>query len=148
MHDKHNPQEALDLIRDTRQQALGVMDKWPWWYDAGYAFACGVLVLGQGLPTVYGLLCTMLGIGVLALIVRAYREQAGVWVNGYGPKRARWAAIGLGVLLLGLMGASIWFGRIQDIVWVPVMNGLIAALLAVVGSRIWMRLYRKDVRSL
>jgi hypothetical protein len=68
-------------------------------------------------------------------------------VNGYSPRRARWAAIGLAALLIGLMGVSIWFGRGQGVVWVPFANGLAAAVLGVIGMRVWMRLYRIDVRS-
>ena len=46
------------------------------------------------------------------------------------------------------MGVSIWFGRVQGVMWIPFANGLAAALLGVVGMRVWMRLYRIDARSL
>lgn len=140
--------EALNSIRATREQALGKMDYWPWWYDAGYALSCGLLVAGQGLPTVYGMVCLVVALVTLVVIVRKYQAETGVWVNGYGPKRARWAAIGLAALLIGLMVVNIWFGRVQDMAWAPVVTGLMGAGLGWLGMRVWMHFYRKDVADL
>jgi len=140
--------EALNSIRETREQALGKMDYWPWWYDAGYAAACGLLVAGQGLGTTIGVACTAVAIAILVLIMHKWQAETGMWVNGYGPKRARWAAFGLAGLLLGLMAISVWYGRVQDIIWVPIVCGIVAAVLGLVGMRVWMALYRKDVRDL
>lgn len=140
--------EALASIRETREQALGKMDYWPWWYDAGYAVACALLVAGQGLGTAIGLLCTAVALAVLVIIMRKWQADTGVWVNGYSPKRARWAAFGLAGLLIGLMVVSVVFGRVQGIVWVPLACGAVAAVLGLVGMRVWMALYRKDVKDL
>ena len=140
--------EALNSIRDTREQALGKMDHWPWWYDAGYAASCALLVAGQGLGTAIGLLSTGLAVLILGIIVRKWQAETGVWVNGYSPKRARWAAYGMVVVQLGLMGLSLWLGRVEGIVWVSLVCGALAAVLGVVGMRVWMHLYRKDVKDL
>lgn len=140
--------DALNSIRETREQALGKMDYWPWWYDAGYAASCALLVAGQGLGTAIGMACTAVAIAILVIIMRKWQAETGVWVNGYTPKRARWAAIGLAGLLIGLMAISVWFGRVQDNVWVPLVCGAIAAALGMVGMRVWMHLYRKDVKDL
>jgi len=140
--------EALNSIRETRAQALGKMDYWPWWYDAGYAASCALLVAGQGLGTAIGMVCTAVAIAVLVIIMRKWQSETGVWVNGYSPKRARWAAFGLAGLLIGLMGISIWFGRVQDMVWVPLLCGALGGLLGLAGMRVWMALYRKDVKDL
>lgn len=150
-HDKFDPAGALDAlnsIRDTREQALGKMDYWPWWYDAGYAASCALLVAGQGLGTGIGMACTAIALAILVIIMRKWQAETGVWVNGYSPKRARWAAFGLAALLIGLMAISIWFGRLQDVVWVPLVCGAIAAVLGLVGMRVWMALYRRDVKDL
>lgn len=140
--------EALNSIRETREQALGKMEYWPWWYDLGYAAACGLLVAGQGFSTAIGMACTFTAIIILVVIVRKWQSETGIWVNGYSPKRARWAAIGLAGLLVALMGLSIWLGRVQGMVWVPLLNGVIAAVLGTVGMRVWMHLYRKDAKDL
>lgn len=146
-HDQ-NPLEALEAIKAARQQALAQVDYWPWWYDAGYAAACGLLVMGQGLGTGIGMASSAVALALLIIIMRRWQSETGVWVNGYGPKRARWVAFSLAALLLVLMGISIWFGRVQGIVWVPVLNGVIAAVLGVIGMRVWMAFYRKDVADL
>lgn len=148
MTEGQNPQEALDMIRNSREQTLAKMDYWPWWYDCGYALACGLLVAGQGFPTQYGLLTITVALAVLVVIMRKWQAKTGVWVNGYRPRRARWAAFALAAILIGLMGVSIWFGRLEEIYWVPVVNGILAAGFGFVGMRVWMRLYRIDVRSL
>lgn len=140
--------DALKSIQDTREQALGKMDYWPWWYDAGYAASCALLVAGQGIGTGVGMLCTSIAIAILVVIMRKWQAKTGVWVNGYTPKRARWAAIGLAGLLIGLMGVSVVFGRMQDVIWVPIACGAVAAILGLVGMRVWMHLYRQDVKDL
>lgn len=140
--------DALNSIRDTRAQTLAKMNYWPWWYDLGYAAACAVLVGGQGFPLPVGPLSSALAIGILVVITRKWQAHTGVWVHGYAPKRARWAAIGLVVLLLGLAGLSIQFGQLKGIVWVPLVAAAIAAVLGLIGMRVWMRLYRKDMASL
>ncbi len=150
-HDRHDAVaalEALNSIRDTRKQALGKMDHWPWWYDLGYAASCALLVGGQGYKGPLSLMATVVAVVILAIIMRRWQAETGVWVNGYSPKRARWAAFGLAALLIGLMGLSIWLGRVQGLVWVPLVNGAVAAVLGWSGMRLWMHLYRKDVKDL
>ena len=150
-HDKHDAAgalEALNSIRDTREQALGKMDYWPWWYDAGYAAACALLVAGVGMPTPISVMTPIIALGVLMLIMHKWQAKTGVWVNGYAPKRARWAAFGLAGLLIGLMGLNLWLGRGLGIEWVPYATGAVAAVLGIIGMRVWMHLYRKDARDL
>lgn len=148
MSDMKDAKAALEQIRQTREQTLGKMDYWPWWYDAGYALACGLLVAGPGFSTTISMACVAVAIAILVTIMRVWQDRTGVWVNGYTPRRARWAAFGLAAILVGLIGVNLWFGRVQGMVWVPLASGLAAAALGVVGMRIWMRLYRIDVRSL
>lgn len=147
MQPQQSPQEALATILKSREQALEKMDYWPWWYDVGYAVACALLVAGQGFPTLVGMICLVAAMAILIAIMRMWQARTGVWVNGYAPRRARWAAFGLAAVMMGLMGLSIWFGRVQDVIWVPLACGAAAAVLAVIGMRVWMRLYRSDVRS-
>lgn len=148
MSDTQDAKAALEQIRQTREQTLGKMDYWPWWYDAGYALACGLLVAGPGFSTTISMACVAVAIAILVTIMRVWQDRTGVWVNGYTPRRARWAAFALAAILVGLIGVNLWFGRVQGMVWVPLASGLAAAALGVVGMRIWMRLYRIDVRSL
>jgi len=141
-------QEALNSIRATREETLGKMDHWPWWYDVGYALSCALLVAGQGVGTVVGLISTAIALAILITIMRRWQAETGVWVNGYSPKRARWAAVGLASLLMALLAISLWFGRIEAVVWVPFVCGAVAAVLGLIGMRVWMRLYRSDVQDL
>lgn len=147
-HEAAGALEALNSIRETRETTLGKMEHWPWWYDSGYALSCALLVAGQGLGTGIGMVCTAIAVAILVVIVRKWQADTGVWVNGYTPKRARWAAMALAALLIGLMGISIWFGRVQGVAWVPFVTGAIGAVMGLVGMRVWMRLYRKDVKDL
>lgn len=147
MSEDRTPQQALDEIRLAREQMFQKMDGWPWWYDAGYAASLGILVAGGGYPTVISLACTGVGLAILGLIVRKWIERTGVWVNGYKPRRARWVAIGLAVVLIGLMMCSLTLGRYGGIAWIPPVMGLAGGALAVIGSRIWTRIYLAETRE-
>lgn len=141
------PQEALETIRNTRRTVYRRMDKWPLWYDLGYGGATGLMVGGQALPAMYGLACTVIGLAVIVLIVRKWTDRTGFWVNGYSPKNARWVAFGLaGVLIALMIGAMATRGN--GPVWAPLAFGLVAGALAILGSRIWTRVYIAETSRL
>lgn len=143
MNNQPDPQEALAAIQAARQGVPGEM-KYPFGYDLIYGLICGLLVAGQGLPTPWALLCLVVALAGLALIVRWWRRKFGWWVSGYSPKRARWAAIGLAVVLIGLMGLSIW-GKAAGIVWTPLATGAAGFVAAIVGGRIWMSVWKREL---
>ncbi len=81
-----------------------------------------------------------------AILWRRWSEKTGVSVTGLSPRRARWVAIALGVVFLALALASVYFGRTSQYVWVlPLIAA--AFVLALVFSRLWMRVYRAETAT-
>lgn len=148
MPEERTPQQALDDIRQAREQVFRKMDSWPWWYDAGYGASVGIMVAGPGFPTAVSLACTAVGLAILGVIVRKWTNRTGVWVNGYKPRRAKWVAIGLAGLLVALMLISLYLGRLGGIAWIPPVMGLVGGVIAVIGSRIWTRVYLAETRDM
>ncbi len=138
------PAEALASI-ETARGALNDRLQIHWSYDLFYGLACGLLVGGQGLPQPYAVLTVPIAMGGLALMVRWWKAKTGFWVNGFSPKGARWVALGFGVLLVGLMIGSLYLARVAGLWWGPLITGGIAAVVAIVASRMWMRAYRRDL---
>ena len=116
-----DPQEALDAIASARKAVPGEM-KCPLSYDIAYGLCYGLLVAGQGLPTPWSALILVVSLAGLAGLIQWWKQKHGWWVSGYSPGRARLAAIGLAVVLMGLIGLSIW-GKHAGISWTPLATG-------------------------
>lgn len=140
-----DPKEALAAIDAARRTLPGDM-KHPLGYDLAYGLVCGLLVAGQGLPQPWSALVLAVSLAGLALLVHWWRSQHGWWINGYSPRRARWIAISLAAVLIGLMGLSIW-GRIAGVAWTPLATGTAGGVAAIVGGRLWMRVWRRELEG-
>lgn len=140
-----NPAEALASIKATRTAVGERMMNVHWSYDLVYGLLCGMIVSAIGLPQPYGILTTAIAIGGLGLMVRAWQKQTGTWVNGFSPPRARWVAIGLGLVMLALMVGGMWLVKTADLWWGSLATGAAAGVIAVIASRLWMRVYRREL---
>ena len=137
-----NPHEALAAIRAARADfpdggnSIG--------YDLFYGGACALLVAGQGMPRPWDFVVLPIALAAFGLMIMWWRKKYGWWVSGYSPKRARWVAFALVAVLVGLMGLSL-YGRYVGPHWLWVVSGGIAFVAAVVGGRLWMRVWRKEL---
>jgi drug/metabolite transporter (DMT)-like permease len=129
------------------REALGRQMDTPWYYDAAYALAAGGIVAAQGLPTGVSTLAVGLCCVLLAGYYQAWTRRTGVKVLGHQPRRARWVAIGFGLVVLVLALAAMWGKRHMDAWWPAAAGGLLAAALAPLFSSLWMRAYRVDLRE-
>lgn len=144
MANEPNPHEALASIQAARG-AIGRDLDYPVGWDVLYGLVVAVMVMGQGLAAPWSLFVLAGSLAALALMVRWWRARVGWWVNGYGPPRARWVAIGLAAVLIGLMGLSLWPRMGDGPWWAPLLAGVLAWIAAGVGGRIWMRVFRTDL---
>jgi len=117
---------------------------YPIGYDVLYGAICASLVAGQGLPTPWSLVVLAFALGGLGLLVASWRNRFKWWVGGYSPRRARWVAVAMAVLFLGLMGLSL-YGRFLGPDWLFLVSGAIGFVSAIVGSRLWMHVWRKEL---
>ena len=138
-----DPHEALAAIRAARADFPGPVD-YPLGYDLLYGAVCALLVAGQGMPRPWGFIALPLAMAGLVLMIVAWRKRFGWWVSGYSPRRARWVAFGLGAVLLGLIGLSL-YGRYGGPDWLWLVSGGLGFVTAIVGSRLWMRVWRREL---
>ena len=138
-----NPHEALAAIREARADFPGSVD-YPVGYDLLYGAVCALLVAGQGMPRPWSFIALPIAMAGLILMIVGWRKKFGWWVSGYSPKRARWIAFALAAVLIGLMGLSIW-GKAAGIVWMPLATGAAGFVAAIVGGRIWMAIWRREL---
>jgi hypothetical protein len=145
MNDADDPAKALASIREARTAMTEKNFRYPLAYDLAYGACCGLLVAGQGLPQPYAVMTVPLGLIGLAVMVHWWKEKFGFWVDGFQPKRARWAAIGLGLVMVAAMLTNVAGRQLGWPWWVPLATGGVAFVAAIVGGRLWMRLYRREL---
>ena len=138
-----DPHEALAAIRAARADFPASVD-YPFTYDLLYGAACGLLVAAQGMPRPWDFVALALALAGLGLMIVSWRRKFGWWVSGYSPKRARWVAFGLGAVFLGLIGLSM-YGRYGGPDWLWLVSGGVGFVAAIVGSRLWMRVWRREL---
>lgn len=143
--DAEEARRALEALNRTQaDMAERTAPHWSW--GLAYAAVCGLMVGGQGVAEPWNMLSVGLGVSALALLIQRWKDRTGFWVSGVAPRRARWVAIGLGVVMLGLMVLNIRYSGAHG-GWIgPVGTGLLAAIAAFVAGELWMRVWRKEIR--
>ena len=141
-----NPHEALASIQAARAEVSRDLD-YPLGWDVLYGLLLAVLVAGQGLPQPWSMFTLAGSMVALAFMVRWWRAKVGWWVNGYGPPRARWVAIGMAVILVGLMWLALTPRWHDGPWWAPLLAGGLAWITGGIGGRVWMRAFRKDLEA-
>jgi hypothetical protein len=136
--------EALASVRASREGVAGRL-QYPLWYDAIYAGSAGGIVAVQALPPPWPALGALACTAALLFMFRAFTRRTGLSVMGLTPKRARWVAIALGVLLVLLVVAAMRVG--ENVWWAPLMLGAVAAAAAHLAAKLWRRVYRVDLRE-
>lgn len=138
-----DPREALAAIQATRSGVAGPPEAHIG-YDLLYGTSCALLVAGQGLAAPWSLLVLGLALAGLGLLVVSWRRRFGWWISGYSPPRARWVAIGMVAVFLGLMGIAI-YGRANGPDWLYLAAAGAGFVTAIAGSRLWMRVWRAEL---
>ena len=139
-----NPQEALASIQEARASVGQSLD-YPFAWDLFYGAILGLMVGGAGFPQPWSTVTLALSLAGLAFMVRWWRNRTGWWVSGYSPPRAKWVAFGLVAVMMALMSLSFWTRLFDGPMWAPFVAGALAAVAAMIGGRLWMRAYRRDL---
>lgn len=144
MTDPKTAAEALETVRQSRAAVAERLTVGSMTYDLIYSALVGVMISSQGAPQPWALL-VMGACGLtLALLARSWARRRGVFVNGLTPPRARWVAIGLGLLAASLMFGAVHLGRLGG-QWPAISGlGLIGSIIAFAASRLWLRVFRRE----
>ncbi|NJC42705.1 hypothetical protein GGQ87_003000 [Brevundimonas alba] len=148
MTENPTPAEALEAIRQSRKAAERRVARGSWRYDLTYSAIFAAMIGSQALDMPINSLGVAGGLLALALLYRRETERLGVAVNGMTPRRARWVAIGLGLAMLPLMLAAIVLNYREPPLHIHLLGiaalSLVAFVFALVGSRLWLRVYRRE----
>ncbi|RZJ03026.1 MAG: hypothetical protein EON89_13075 [Brevundimonas sp.] len=142
------PAEALAAIQRSQQDIQRKVAAGSWRYDIGYSAICSMMVGTQALDMPLSTLGVAVGVLLLTVLFRREANRLGVSITGLSPRRARWVAIGLGMVLIPLMVLAILLNHFATS---GVMLALGAAALmatafvfCLIGSRLWLRVYRRE----
>jgi len=138
-----SPAEALAAIRDSRDAVARRVAKGSWTYDLTYSAVTAVMIGAHAFPSPVGVLGSSFGALGLALLSRQWAAKNGVFVSGVSPRRARWVALGLGVVLVGMILGVVWARR-EGVWWLPLPLAAATFVASLTASRLWLRVYRAE----
>ncbi len=139
-----SPAEALKAISDVQARLADNWSRHTWGYDLTYSALVGLMIAGWGLPVPVAASCIAISLAGLAILAMRWKNRHGVWINSLEPGRARWAAVAIGLIMAGLGLANLWFMEHDGPHWGPAAFGAVAAVCALIASRVWRALYRGD----
>ncbi len=139
-----DPIDALNQVQAARAHMADRYTRGSWLYDLFYSLLVGGLVAIMASPMPYNLLYEAVLLTCLLILARWWKNRTGMWLSGVQPARARWVAIGMGLLLVPLIVVNLWWSRKGGGAWAPMVTGGAGAIVAFVGSRIWTGVYRRE----
>ncbi|HZV84711.1 MAG TPA: hypothetical protein VFF48_06965 [Brevundimonas sp.] len=142
------PAEALAAIASSRKTVHDRVAGRGWRYDLTYAAIVAVMVGGQALDNPFNVSASTLGLLALVLLFQHKARRTGVRVTGVSPAHARWVAISVGLVAAALIvGVAIVRSRLPqvDVGVLAASTGAVAFGVALIGSRIWRRVYRAEM---
>jgi len=142
-----NETENLMALAQAREAVADRLDREAGWYDPLYALLVGAVIASQALPIPYGTLSIGPFVAILAALYQVQVRRSGLRLLGTTPKRARWVALGMALVLVGLMLAAVWLGMNGHRLLAAATTGPLAAVVAFVGSRLWRRVFRAELRG-
>jgi len=145
MTDDQSAENALKSIHKTQAAAGDRFSRDTWSYDLPYSVLVAAFVGGLGLPVPFDLLVPIAAGGALGGLAWGWARKHGVWISGTTPRRARWVAAGLGIVI-GALAMAAMFARIEGGGVVFSLAAAVAAFVAALaGSRWWRAVYRREM---
>lgn len=145
MTDPHaDPAEALALIRQSRSAVQARVSAGSWIYDIVYSLLIGAMVAAVALPLAGFLIVDAVCGTALVGLALWWRRRTGVWVSGVTPPNARWVAIGVGFGFVALVLGGVVLVHRAGVPWAPLPLGAVAAVGALIASRLWLKIYRAE----
>ncbi|MGZ3306386.1 MAG: hypothetical protein ACXU8U_11050 [Asticcacaulis sp.] len=143
--DENSPADALELIRRSQSATADRISRGGWLYDTIYSVLLAGMIAGAALGLPRGLAVVTACGALLLLLAFTWAKHHGVWLSGVTPLRARWVAFGLSACLVPLYLLSTWAALHHWSPAVPVAAGFATFVVALAGSRLWRRVYRREM---
>ena len=143
-----SPKQALESARAARGAVADKVAKGSWIYDLIYSGLVAGLIASQGLPTPISLVGMAVCTTFLVVLAKGWAARNGVWISGVTPPRARWVAIGLGLVMATLMFVALYGSRTYETPWMALALTPVAFVVALGGSRLWLAVYRREIGML
>ncbi len=148
MSEDPTPAEALEAIARSRRAVHDRVATGGWRYDLTYAAIMAGMVGGQALDIPFNVFASTFGVLALAVIFQHESRRTGLRITGVSPRRARWVAIAMGLVFAAVMLGIVYLRRTASDVPLTLIVAVaagIAFVLALVGSRVWRRVYRAEM---
>jgi hypothetical protein len=146
MQQQFDPAEALALAQRTREEA-GARGSATWWYAPLLGLVAGGVVLSTALPPFLMPLGALLCMGASIQLYRAWTARTGLAVTNYQSRRTTLVSIPLFACLLAIGIGSALLKHDRGVDWAPFALAPLAMVVAALGSRLWDRAWRADLRS-
>lgn len=144
-----SPAEALAAIEASRKAVHDRVAGGGWRYDLTYAAITAGMVAGQAFDVPWNVLASSLGVLGLMVIFQRETKRTGLRLTGLSPRWARWVAVGIGLAFAAAMITLVVIRRQSPETPVGLIAGVAAVAtfgVALIGSRIWRRVYRAEMR--
>lgn len=143
------PAEALAAIASSRKAVHDRVATGGWRYDLTYSVIAAGMVAGQVFDVPYNVLASTLGVLGLTIIFQRETKRTGLRLTGLSPRWARWVAIAIGLVFAAAMIGLMVIRRLSpetSQILIAGVAGAVVFVLALIGSRIWRRVYRAEMR--
>jgi hypothetical protein len=147
--DHQTPTEALAAIEKSRRAVHDRVATGGWRYDLTYSALMAGMVGGQAFDAPFNVVASTVGLMGLVVIFQKETRRTGLKLTGVSPKWARWVAIGIGLLFAACIVGLAIVRRMSPETPVPLIAAIAAAagfVVALIGSRLWRRVYRAEMR--
>lgn len=145
-----NPADALAAIEASRRAVHERVATKGWRYDITYAAIAAFMVGGQAFDNPFNIFASSFGVLGMVVLFQHEARRTGVRVTGVSPRYARWVAIAIGLFAAAIIvGLTVVRREMPDIdarVIAAASAGL-AFVVALIGSRVWRRVYRAEMRG-
>lgn len=144
MTDPKDAAEALASIRQSRAAVAERLTVGSVTYDLIYSVLAGGMVAAWMAPMPWPPVIIGVCAACLGLLARTWAQKRGVWVSGVTPARARWVAIGLGVLAVGAAFLALYLSKQGGQSTTILGLAVLTAVVAFGASRLWLKVFRRE----
>lgn len=148
MTEDPTPAEALAAIAESRKTVHDRVAAGGWRYDLAYAALIALIVGGQAFDNPFNVSASTLGLLGLVLLFQHETRRTGLRITGVSPRHARWVAVAIGLVAAAVIVGVAVIRRVSpgtDVWVVAALAAAVAFIAALVGSRIWRRVYRAEM---